>query len=217
MQEVSEKQEICQPKASPPTRKILEKDTPADIIRQLREQKFDCLTRLDARYRQPFQRWAARRFVATPNDLEDAWQDALVVFYEKVVSGRLTDLPCGVQTWLFAVGGNKLRNLNRKMRRVIFPDESDRILSGQGGIELPDDEGDPRLDQQRETLRRAIEQVSPQCRNLLIAKHFDGFSIPEIQAKFNLGTPNSTSVQLAKCLARLREIIQKNYPNDGKK
>lgn len=183
----------------------------SDIIEQVRLQKYGLLEKLDDRYRHVFLAWAGKRFVATPNDLEDAWQEALVLLYEKAISGKMTHLKCSVQTWLFAVGGNHLRNLNRKMRRVVWHDEADKVLQAGSDVVLPE----PADDGNRELLQTAIEQLSTKCRDLLRARYYDDLSIPEIRDNFQFGSDNSTSVQLSKCFATLKAFVQKTYTTHG--
>ncbi|MBK8556325.1 MAG: sigma-70 family RNA polymerase sigma factor [Lewinellaceae bacterium] len=184
----------------------------SEILEKLRLRKFEVLEQIDDHYRSVFMRWAAKRFSATPNDLEDAWQEALVIFYEKVTNGELTELHCAAQTWLFATAGNYLRNMNRKMRRVIWHDEVDKVLAGKNNtVEF----SDPEPEGKRKLLLSAMEKISEKCRELLRARYFDGFSIPEMMQNFQMGSENSTSAQLSKCMAGLREHIQKLQKDHG--
>lgn len=157
--------------------------------------------------------WASRRFVAVPNDLEDAWQEALVIFYEKTMSGKLTSLACGAQTWLFATAGNYLLNQNRKMRRIVFHYDSDRAMLGKIEIGLPENEREV----EKEMLQKAMQLVPEKCRNLLVLRHFDGYSVSEIKEMSGYKDENVVSVQLSKCLSNLKEIIREKFLNDGKK
>jgi RNA polymerase sigma factor (sigma-70 family) len=189
---------------------ILNKSDTNEILTQLFQQKFAFLERLDDQYRPVFLTWAGRRFFTTPNDLEDAWQDSLLVFYENVMSGKLKSLECSVQTYLFAVAGRHLLNENRKMRRFIWQDDAHKLMQ-----EMPvsiENESE----KEREILQKALGQISDKCRKLLIARHFDGFSVPEIKENFQFASENATSVHLSTCLAGLKKIIQTTLIQNGK-
>jgi len=158
--------------------------------------------------------WSKRRFSTQGNDLEDAWQEALVYFYEQVVSGKLTALNCAVHTYLFAVAGNYLRNLHRKMRRVLWQDEADLVL--QGKLETGHPVPDYAWEDEKEILVQAMTLLSEKCRNLLIARHFDSYAVPEIKERFQFASENAVSVHLSNCLAGLKKIIQQQYKPDGR-
>ena len=185
-----------------------------ETIRQVRDGRMDALVQLDDTYRPMFIVWAKRRFSTGGNDLEDAWQEALVHFYEQVVSGKLTTLTCSVHTYLFAVGGNYLRNLNRKMRRILWQDEADQAL--QGKLEMGHPVPEYNWEDEQEILAGAMAMLSEKCRNLLVARHFDGYAVPEIKASFQFASENAVSVHLSNCLANLKKIIQQQSSRDGR-
>ena len=177
-----------------------------DVLAQVRQGRFECLTQIDDAYRQKFIAWASKRFLVTPNDLEDAWQEALVLFYEKILAGKLVSLNCSIGTYLFAVGGKHLLNMNRKMRRILWQDDAGLALLGKKDL------GNQLIDEPWENeklqVSKAMAQLSEKCQKLLKYRHFDGYSIPEIKAMTDIASENAVSVHLFNCLENLKKNIR---------
>jgi len=93
------------------------------LLRSLSEGRPEVLDDLYYRYRDGFLRWAGRRFSTTPNDLEDAWQDAVIALYERAISPKPFELRCSLRTYLYAIGGKRLLQNHRKMQRLIWKDD----------------------------------------------------------------------------------------------
>lgn len=176
------------------------------MLAELRQGRVACLTQIDDACRQKFISWAGKRFLVTPNDLEDAWQEALTHFYENVVSGKLVSLNCSIATYLFAVAGKYLMNMNRKMRRILWHDQADMAMLGQKtlGFSIETDA----WEEERGQLNIALNKLSEKCRKLLYYRHFDGFSIPEIKNMTDFASENAVSVHLFNCLENLKKIIR---------
>lgn len=163
------------------------------------------LESLYADYREGFFRWAGRRFQAPRQDFEDAWQEAVFSFYEQAASRKLTSLQYSARTWLFAVGYRRLLNYHRKTKRIFWKDEIDDALVKDPVFQsFPEEE--PQADE-RASLMAAMQEVSPQCGELLKQRFFLEKSIPEMQQALNYQSANALSVSLSRCLKRLKEII----------
>ena len=176
------------------------------LLEQVRQGKYDCLAQIDDACRQKFINWAGKRFLVTPNDLEDAWQEALTHFYENVVSGKLVSLNCSIATYLFAVAGKYLLNMNRKMRRIMWHDDAGLAMLGQKtlGFSL---ETEP-WEEEKDQVQKALNKLSEKCRKLLFYRHFDGYSIPEIKSMTDFASENAVSVHLFNCLENLKKTIR---------
>ncbi|MCB9297298.1 MAG: sigma-70 family RNA polymerase sigma factor [Lewinellaceae bacterium] len=165
----------------------------------------EALESLYTDYREAFFRWAGRRFQAPRQDFEDAWQEAVFAFYEQVASRKLTTLQYSARTWLFAVGYRRLLNYHRKTRRIFWKDEIDDALVKDAVFQsFPEEE--PQAEE-RATLMAAMQEVPPQCGELLKQRFFLERSIAEMQAALGYQSANALSVSLSRCLKRLKEII----------
>ncbi len=159
---------------------------------------------LYASYRHEFFQWASRRFQVTEQDFEDAWQESVLAFFEQVRSRKITMLRCSVRTWLFAVGYKRLLTYGRKKKRIFWKDAVDEALVANAG--LFDFQWDTSVPDEWELVEQAIQTLSPQCREVLVQRFYEGKKIPAIMAALGHNSENTTSATLSRCLKKLKEM-----------
>ncbi|MCB9294509.1 MAG: sigma-70 family RNA polymerase sigma factor [Lewinellaceae bacterium] len=178
---------------------------PGEIIKALQSGRTEVLEALYAQHREDFFRWAGRRFQGNMGDYEDAWQDAVIAFYEQVTSGRVTALRSGLRTWLFAVGCKRLLQNNRKMKRFFWKDAVDLALLRDA--QLSEFEWDIPRAEEKALLERSMGVLSSQCREILIQRFYEGKKLPEIREALNYNSENTASAALSRCLSKLKDIV----------
>lgn len=159
-------------------------------------------------HREAFFRWAGSRFDCNYAALQDAWQDAVIVFYDQVKSGRLKSLQCSVKTYLFAVGFRVLSASGRKQKKWIKLDEIDGLLEAQV---MTFEWDDPWLEE-REILLATLQELSPQCQQLLTQRYYAEKTLPELQAEFGYNSLDTLNVSLSRCLKKLKQMIATTVP-----
>lgn len=153
-----------------------------------------------------FLSWSGKRFQGNREDFEDAWQDAVIVFYENVMSKKLTSLHCELRTYLFAVGYKRLLKNHRKMKRFFWRDTiDDAILKDHELIAFSWDEP---WAEEREMLLAAIEKLPKQCQEILLSRYYEEKNLQEIQIEFNYSSLNTVSASLSRCTRQLKDIIE---------
>ena len=191
------------------------------IIARLRSGEKEIVAQLYDQHRAQFLAWATRRFVSTPGDIEDAWQEAVIVFFELVRSGRLTELTCSVKTFLFALGYKWMLKLNRKMKRIRWKGGVEEAIGSNAQLQAIRFDDDP-WEEERYLLKTAMEQLTPKCREILRLRHYEELAIEELvefYQKKHKENPdnidedkeisrNNVSSQLSQCLRKLKEIIK---------
>lgn len=181
----------------------------ATIFEMLRTGAPDAFEQLYSSYREEFFSWAGRRFEAGRQDMEDAWQDAIVALYRYVHSGKVTEIHCEIRTWLFAVGYKRLLNQKRKTKRIVWRDHIDdsaiQPFIPDESVFLPPTEG-----WKQRHLQSAMKSISSKCRDLLVQRYYLQKAISEIQEECELLNANTTSATLSRCLKRLKDIILRN-------
>lgn len=179
----------------------------AKAILALRSGNTDALELLYETYRMPFFRWAGRRFQAQQHDIEDAWQEAVTAFFEQLRSGRLTELRHPPRTWLFAVGYRQLAKANRKTKRILWRDAIDEALLQDN--ELVDFQWDSPAPDEWQAVNAALQSLSPQCREILTMRFYQGKKITEIMAALGHNSENTTSATLSRCLKKLKDVVNR--------
>ncbi len=155
-----------------------------------------------------------RRRVPDARDAEDILQD---VFYELVEANRLLMPIEHVAGWLFRVARNRITDLFRKKKPESFSDtavadENDERLQLEDLLPSPD-AGPEALYARHvllDELERAVGELPPEQREVLVAHELEGRSFKEIAAKTGVSV-NTLLSRKRYAVLRLRERLQSIY------
>jgi RNA polymerase sigma factor (sigma-70 family) len=144
-----------------------------------------------------------RRRVPDPADAEDVLQE---VFYRLVEANRLLMPIEHITGWLFQVARNRITDLFRKKQPETF---SALVIADENGDELqfedllPSPDAGPEAEYARklllEELRRAIDELPKDQREVFVANEFEGRSFKQLAEQ--------TGVNLNTLLARKRYAV----------
>ena len=150
----------------------------------------------------------ARRRCASSNDADDIAAQVFAVAWR-----RRDDAPAEtVRLWLFGVARNVLANHHRsddRARRLRRRLAGERLAPVTGWL------GDVATDDRDERLRRSIDELNDDDREVLIMRYWDELAVTEIAALLDR-TPNAVSMRLHKTRRRLAEAIDGKELTDGR-
>jgi len=158
-----------------------------------------------------------RRRVADPRDAEDILQD---VFYELVEANRLLMPIDHITGWLFRVARNRIIDLFRKKKPVLFSDaaiaydgaDEDEMLHFEDSLPSPD--AGPDAVYARGVLLAAfdlaLDELPPEQREVFVAHEIEGLSFKEIAARTGVGV-NTLLSRKRYAVLHLRERLQDIY------
>ena len=134
----------------------------------------------------------------TEYEAKDIYQEALIVFWQKAVSGQLV-LTSKISTYLYSICQNLWRKeLDRKSR--LSSEEKD-------GTEYMDHDREERA----KIIRECIEQLGETCQKVLSYYYFDGMSMTDIAEKLNFSSTDTAKTKKYKCKKRLDQLVKANY------
>ena len=137
----------------------------------------------------------------TVEEANDVYQDALIVFWQKAISGNLK-ITAKISTYLYSICKNYwLKELNRKKRLSYTEHE--------GSINESNHE-----DTISKAVRDAMEILGDPCKSVLIYYYFNQMSMSEIADRMNYSNANTVKVKKYKCKKRLDVLIKKNYSQE---
>jgi len=131
------------------------------------------------------------------DEAKDIFQDALVIYYEKAVSGNL-QLTHSEKSYLIGIAKHLWHHYQQKQNRNLNED----ILNY---TELPTNET---LIPSTNRLLRYLEAAGQKCMDMLQAFYYDKQSMKEIAERFNLSGERSATVQKHKCLEKVRDKVK---------
>ncbi|WP_143017573.1 RNA polymerase sigma factor [Kriegella aquimaris] len=145
--------------------------------------------------------------LGTPQvSLDDIYQDALIVLYEKILDNSFT-LSCSIQTYVNSVCRNMLL---KKLR----DNPKHTEIKGDFDPNISDDLGEENIkDRKFEALKWAFEELSRgggKCAEMLKLFWYKKNSIKQLTDFFSYENDETTKVQKSKCQKRLKKIAT-NY------
>ncbi|NOT38644.1 MAG: sigma-70 family RNA polymerase sigma factor [Saprospiraceae bacterium] len=173
------------------------------ILQSLKQGNMEAIDNIYNLYRLDFIKSAKYKFSSCSEaDIVDAWQDAVISFYEQIKNGRLVNLTCSIKSFVFLIGFRYIIKYHKHSQRQIATEEiSDLDLAQSDTIELIE------KDERKEELFRQIDLLPDQSRRMLLLRFVDGKSIPEIAKEMGYQSENSVSVTLSRSLKKLKEAM----------
>lgn len=170
----------------------------SSLIELIRTNRSEALAKLYQEFRVEYISWAMKIFGCTREEAKDSYQNAIVILYENIVAGKLTELNSTAKTYLFAIGKNKLRELKRHEQTQEPLDVN---------VDLPVEETEV-LDPVAVNLAVAsLEKLGEPCKALLQEFYYHKSTMVHIMEKLGYKNEDTAKTQKYKCLLRLRKIF----------
>lgn len=175
----------------------------ADLLQRIRNGDEGPLRDIYRTCRRPFVAWITRDFPCTPVEAIEFFQTAVVIFYDNIITGKLTTLDGQVLSYLFAIGRNKAHEWLRHRQRQDF-DKSDLVLAHLQE-EAPDtDEED--YARQLTTIHQGLEKLGDPCRSLLQNFYYLQWTMRDICERMGYKNEDTVKNVKYKCLQRLQKL-----------
>ena len=155
---------------------------------------------IDVLYKKNFRMMAnlVIRNSGTEDDAKDIFQDALIIFWQKIRNKELV-LTSKISTYLYSVCNNLWRKeLVRKSR------ESNEEVDS---AEYVDYEQGERIN----AIRKCVDSMGDTCREVLSLYYFDGLSMNDIAERMGFSNSNTAKTKKYKCKQELDRIVKKQY------
>jgi len=169
------------------------------MVRKKEENREELFTRL---YLQAFPQTAAyvHKMGGNAEEARDVFQDALVIYYEKVVCGELT-LRYSAKSYLLGVVKNlwKHQYAARSRYRSVFCQQDE---------ELPEIHDHVYTEISASGLLQLLSTAGRKCMELLRAAYYENLGAAGLAERFGYGSTHSATVQKYKCLEKVKETVK---------
>ena len=145
----------------------------------------------------------------TDDEAKDIYQEAIIIFYEKVREGSL-ELNCQIKTYLYSVSRRLwLKRLALKNRFAGVISESDSFADIEEDV-IQAEEKEFRF----EKMAEALSLLGEPCKTLLEDFYIQDLSMQLITEKFGYTNSDNTKNQKYKCLMRLKKLFFNIYKTE---
>jgi RNA polymerase sigma factor (sigma-70 family) len=132
------------------------------------------------------------------DDAKDVFQDALIIFWEKVQGGNL-ELTSKISTYLYSVCLNVWRKeLDRKNKLVYEEAESTSYV-------------DPDRQERIDIVNRCLQALGETCKKILMYYYFDRLTMTDIADKMGFANADTAKTKKYKCKQELDKMIKSQF------
>jgi RNA polymerase sigma factor (sigma-70 family) len=132
------------------------------------------------------------------DDAKDIFQDALIIYYERLSENRLTIIS-SPERYIIGIAKHLWLRKFKDDKKKVSLDDFEKALR------VPEDFY-PDVTLTR--VLRYVEAAGTKCLNLLRSFYFEKVTLKEVAMRFGYGSEHSAAVQKYKCLEKIRESIK---------
>ena len=175
-----------------------------DIVQWMKINANQAVAYLYKQYRDEFFTFA-RRYTTDDSSMVDAFQEAIIAFYEYCIKGKYDPERSSPKTMLFGIARYTLLNAKKKQGRIIgMEDLSDLRLED----EIVDHFIDEELTEKQLRIKEGLSILNENCRKIISLFYFFEYSIEAIVKEMGYQNGNVVRSHKSRCLKRLREHLK---------
>ena len=177
-----------------------------DWIDKLKTSENKTLKEIYLNHRKPFTSHIIKKYDLLEEEAKEIFQLSVIVFYDNVMTGKLTTLSVNLKSYLMGIAHNKIHELYRvKQKEVKCKSAFASMIST---IMHPGTEQNDIARTRINSIVEAIQQIGDPCRSILELFYYKNRSIKDITLHFNYKNENTTKSLKYKCVQRIKKYIQ---------
>jgi RNA polymerase sigma factor (sigma-70 family) len=136
-------------------------------------------------------------------EARDIFQDALIIYYEKTLSGAELNLEYSDKAYLFGIARHLWNKRYKENEKQISIDELDPGFDEQAGLLNADDQ-----EISTSRLFQLLQTSGQKCMQLLSAFYYEKLKMEHIAERFGFSGTRSATVQKFKCLEKVKATVK---------
>lgn len=171
------------------------------LIKDIKDGDHTALREVYREFKKEFIGWSSHQFNLSTEESQEAFQFAVVTFYENVINGKLEYLSSSLKTYLFAIGKNKAMEYSRRKNLQLGISEAGDLADD---IESEDDFRE--REERFEKAKKSMAKLGSPCSEILMSFYYQKRPLTEIATQMGYKSMESLKSQKYKCMERLRSI-----------
>jgi RNA polymerase sigma-70 factor (ECF subfamily) len=172
-----------------------------DWIQEIKTNENRALNLIYSQFRDECVSWLKMKYNIISDDAIEIFQTSVVILYDNVIKGKLTQLTSNIKTYLFSIAKNQtmifVKQSKKKSDKDVFDLLSTYIVEENDHMVLEND------------IKKAdltLEMMGDPCKSLLQLFFYKGLSMEEITILLGYKNADTTKNQKYKCLKRLQKL-----------
>lgn len=145
--------------------------------------------------------WIMSNYKLNIDESDEIFQSSIIILYDNVMTGKLTNLESSLKTYIFSIIKNKIIQYNRYQNKVQKLNSYD-ILDDYITAEYEDIET-----QRLEATEKALILLGDPCKTILELFYYQQKKIEELTVIMGYKNTDTTKNIKYKCLKRLQKLI----------
>lgn len=170
----------------------------------IKEDENKALREIYTLYREECMAWIRREYRLDDTQCMEAFQNGVVLLYDNVITGKLTELTSGLKTYLFAIVKNKIREEGRKQKKVTHVEHDSLLLNTI--VEDSNVEDKIALEKSIVSVNAALEDLGDPCKSLLQLFYYKQLKMADICTLLGYKNTDTVKNQKYKCIKRLQKM-----------
>lgn len=153
-------------------------------------------------YKEEFYNFS-KKYDLSEEDLQDVYQETIIVFYENILSGRLTDLTSSLKTYIFSIGKYSIYNILRKKSKTVALDRKHLENLDLGAIDFQFEHSEKSA-----LVKEALVKLGDRCRRVLVLFYYHSYTIEALMKELGYKNENVVRSHKSRCLKNLKELVK---------
>jgi len=178
-----------------------------DWIKRIKENENEALKLLYKTYREEIISWLTKNYGIDNNTGAEIFQNAVVIFYDKVIQNKVTAESGNVKTYIYGICKNITLASLRKNKKETYEKQNylNVILDSKDNQESENQEENHKI------LLENLEKIGNPCKRILELFYYNLYKFEEISEELGYKNGNTVKNLKFKCLKRLRLMILDIY------
>lgn len=149
-------------------------------------------------------------------DIEEIYNDSILVFYNNVKDEKLKELTCSLQTYLNKIGEHKAIDLMRKKQLYTqeYP-EFETIDYCDRTEEYWVSREDDMEEERKSVIYNLIDRLVEPCKKILFGFYYDHYSMDMIAKSLGLANSDVAKTQKSRCMSKVKRTAEIEFHNKG--
>ena len=173
------------------------------VIQKIRSGDNEVLSQIYEDHRQEFIAWIIKNYACTIDQAKDVYQNTILIFYENIISGKLSHFSSSIKTYLFAVGKNKIMEHKKKSYKYSSQEEIPELSQDETNLERLNEH-----ETELEMVEKCLHLLGDPCKTLLKLYYYQKLSMPAITERLEYKNADTTKNLKYKCIQRLKKIYE---------
>ncbi len=188
-----------------------EKESYAIIIQEIRSGNRSMLDQVFTENRNAFISQIIKTHHCPLEEAKDFYAIAVTIFYDNIMSRKLTELTVKPLSYLLGIGQNLVREWTRKQQNI--PIDIEKVLIHHI---VEESSVTDVYEQKLKLVISKLEELGKACKAILELFYFERRSIPEITKQLNFANVATTKSRKYKCNKRLKELVNGQWQKIAK-